>query len=67
MANSSIDGSGDAVLDALESAPMGAEDLSVDELDELARRAEELQTGRVQPIEHAAVRRALEAARKLAG
>lgn len=51
----------DPVLEALDRAPFGEEDLSPEELVELARRADDLAAGRVVGIPHSDVQRRLEA------
>ena len=57
----------DAVVDALAHIPLGEEDLTPEELAELARRASDLRSGRVTGALHADVRRGLEELRRKAG
>jgi hypothetical protein len=57
----------DPVLDALDRAPLGEEDLSPEELAEVDRRAADFASGRVVGIPHADVQRGLERLRRKAG
>jgi hypothetical protein len=57
----------DPVLDALARAPVGEEDLTPDELDELDRRAADLASGRVVGIPHTEVQLGLAKMRQNAG
>jgi hypothetical protein len=57
----------DPVFDALAHIPRGEEDLTLEELAELDRRAADLASGRVVGISHANVQRGLEELRRKAG
>ena len=54
----------DPVLRAMARAPLADEPMSLEELDELAQRSEELRTGRARAIPHDEIERALELRRR---